>query len=694
MLFKLPLLNIKRSLRDYAIYFFTLLIGVAVFYVFNAIETQTAYIDVSKDTREMIKLMNTILSGVSVFVSVVLGLLIVYASRFLMKRRNKEFAIYLSLGMSKGSVSLMMLLETVLIGLGSLAAGLVLGVGLSQLMSAMVVNLFEADMTSFKFTFSGGATVKTVIYFGIMYIVVMIFNTITIGRCKLIDLISSGRRSEELKLRNPILSIVIFMISAAVLGWAYWRVGWSKTAMSERVLLLCILLGAVSTFFIFWSVSGLLLRVSMSIKRTYYRGLNCFTVRQISSRINTMVFSMAVICLMLFVTVCLLAVAFSLRTTLNEGLKKYCPVDFEISYYNLEDGEDFGSCEEVFREHGYEPEDYCDRCVSVHMYKGTVKVPDIVGKYMDEFADLSENNMMVTAPGSVLPVYSVGEYNALLDLRGTGEEKLSLEEDEFALLCNVDAVMPVYDKALKDGAEIEFNGRKLHNGYDKCVDGFVLISVSRGNPGVIIVPDSAAEGVEYMYEHFSGMYKESGKKDKRKADERFLAAFEESFKGFNTDAVLQGDGSEPAKKYAGELTKLQLGDTTIGVTAIGTFLALYIGLVFLITCGALLALKQLSEAADSVGRYDILRKIGTDEQDISRSLFRQTGIFFLLPMLLACIHTVAGMKFSRRVLDFFIKEGFVRSMVSTSVIILLIYGGYFVITYFMSRSMIRGRNDR
>ena len=692
MLFKLPLLNIKRSLRDYAIYFFTLLIGVAVFYVFNAIETQTAYLEVSKDTKSMIKQMNTILSAVSVFVSVVLGMLIVYASRFLMKRRHREFAIYLTLGMSKTRVSAILLFETILIGLGSLAAGLVIGVGLSQLMSAMVVNLFEADMTSFKFTFSGSATVKTIIYFGLMYLVVMIFNSISISRCKLIDLISRGRRSEELRLRSPIVSIVMFFAAAAALGWAYWRVGWSKAPLSNNVILVCIVIGSVTTYLLFRSVSGLLLSAAMSRKRSYFRGLNCFTVRQISSRINTMVLSMSLICLMLFVTICLLSVSFSLRRTLNEGLQKYCPVDFEISYFDNSENA-YKSCEDIFRAAGYEPEDYCERHASATMYGGGTKVEDLMGSHLQEYTEIEHNGIFVVPSESTLPAYTVSEYNALLDLRGTDDERISLKDDEFALLCNVDDIMPVYDKALADGAEIEFNGHKLKNAYDRCVDGFILISISRGNPGVIIVPDKAAEGAKVMYEHYAGVYSETGKKGKREADERFLAAFEDAFKDYsiNEELTPAPDGS---KKYAGELTRLQLGDESIGVAAIGTFLALYIGIVFLISSGAILALKQLSETADSTARYEILRKIGADERDITRSLFRQTGVFFLLPMLLACIHTAAGMRFSKRLFDFFIKEGFVSSMLFSAVILLLIYGGYFLITYFMSLTMIRGRSDR
>ena len=85
MLCKLSIKNIKKSFKDYAIYFFTLILGISIFYVFNALDSQTVMINVSSSTQDIIELMMTILSSVSVFVSFILGFLIIYASRFLMK---------------------------------------------------------------------------------------------------------------------------------------------------------------------------------------------------------------------------------------------------------------------------------------------------------------------------------------------------------------------------------------------------------------------------------------------------------------------------------------------------------------------------------------------------------------------------------------------------------------------------------
>ncbi len=102
LVFKLSLKNMKKSIKDYAIYFLTLVLGVAIFYMFNSLDSQEAMLEVSKSTHELIKLMISMLGIVSVFVAIVLGLLIVYANNFLINRRKKEFGIYMTLRNGKG----------------------------------------------------------------------------------------------------------------------------------------------------------------------------------------------------------------------------------------------------------------------------------------------------------------------------------------------------------------------------------------------------------------------------------------------------------------------------------------------------------------------------------------------------------------------------------------------------------------
>ncbi|MDE6102569.1 MAG: FtsX-like permease family protein, partial [Ruminococcus sp.] len=667
MLFKLSVSNIRKSFRDYAIYFFTLIIGVAVFYVFNAVGEQTAFLKVSQNTNTIIELLKQMLNGISVFVSIVLGLLIVYASRFLMKRRNKEFALYLILGMGKSKISAILLIETIIIGLGSLGVGLLIGIGLSQLMSTLVANLFEADMTEYTFMVSSEAIIKTAIYFGIMYLVVMFFNSFMISKCKLINLLQSGKKSEKLKLKNPVLCVIIFIISACALGYAYYTAGWKTNDMSTEKLLKLIATGAVSTLLIFWSVSGMMLRVVMSMKKTYYKGLNSFTFRQISSKVNTTVASMTVICLMLFVTICTLSSAFSIRNSMNANLKEMCPADLELQYteYNNQTYQDIHvDFVEKAKEYGYDFEEDLSEYVHFHDYgDDNFTFADSLGSNLEEI----QQQYMYLDYEALEDIVRISDYNAIRRLYG--REEITLNDNEFALMCDFKSFKAIRDETLKTDKEINIFGHTLTSKYDECQDGFIDISSQHINIGFYVVPDSVVDENYAKKDYLIGNYNAETKEDKQIIEDKINNKYRDFFKEYTSS---RNDRNVGYSYYMN--TRIDIAESTIGLGAMVTFIGLYIGLIFLISCAAILALKQLSESVDSISRYEMLRKIGAEESDISKSLFRQTGIFFLLPLLLACVHSVFGMKFATFILETFGTEKLAESIGFTSIMILLIYG--------------------
>ena len=388
MLFNLAIKNIKKSFKDYAIYFLTIILGVAIFYVFNAIDSQTAMLNISKRTDEIIKLMTNILSGVSVFVTIVLAFLIIYANKFLMKRRKKEFAIYLTLGMSKSRISLILFLEMLFIGIISLSVGLLLGVFLSQIMSVIVANMFRADLSNFTFVFSKSSFMKTLIYFGIMYLVVMLFNTISISKNKLIDLLQSNKKSEKVKLKNSVVCTIIFIISICILSYSYYSVTINfEKLLNGMQILVPIVLGILSTFLIFWSLSGLILKILKKNKNLYYKDLNSFTVKQISSKINTTVFSVTIICLMLFITICILSSSLSMKNSLNKNLIDYVPRDIEIGKSIHLDEEDNAklTVTEVFSKYDIDYQKYLKNIVEFSLYSDeNITLKTTLGDYYEK----------------------------------------------------------------------------------------------------------------------------------------------------------------------------------------------------------------------------------------------------------------------------------------------------------------------
>ena len=679
MLFKLSLSNIRKSLRDYAIYFVTLVIGVSVFYVFNAIGDQAVYMQVSENRDDIIELLTNTLSGISVFVAVLLGLIIVYANRFLMKRRNMEFALYLMLGMGKGKISAILFIETLLIGTGSIVVGLLIGIGISQLMSALVANFFEADMSSYSFCISNEAIIKTILYFLVMYIVVIFFNSITINHFKLIDLIQSKKKSEKIRLKNPILCILIFIVSAAVLAYAYYRVC-DVDAIADSNITIYIALGIITTFFIFWSISGLFLRMIMSMKNIYYKGLNCFTFRQISSKVNTAVMSMTVICIMLFVTICTLSSAFSIKNSMNANLNELCPADFEIEYQKFSDEEKKKPIPtdimEVYDHYGYDITEDFEEYVHFSSYMDSnFTFEKALGEHYQEAKD-SSPYAMFDVPESIV---KVSDYNELMKLYG--REPITLQSDEFVIIGNFQTAVSIRDKYLEKGDEINIFGHTLKSKYDSCQDGFISISSQPLNAGTFIVSDDVVDESGVECDYFIGNYNADTKEGKTEIEKELKGISENVVKHMNDSGNYSIDFD----------TKIEIAEATVGLSAMIAFIGLYIGIIFLISCAAIIALKQLSESVDNISQYEMLRKIGVEESDISKSLFRQTGIFFLMPLLLACVHSIFGMKFSMFILEVFGTGKLIESVVSTSIIILLIYGIYFFVTYFCSKGIIRGK---
>ena len=449
MLFKLSIKNMKKSFKDYAIYFLTLVLGVAIFYMFNSLDTQQAMLDVSTSTREIIKLMIGMLNIVSVFVAVTLGLLIAYANNFLINRRKKEFGIYMTLGMGKRQISKIILFETILVGIVSLVCGIVIGVFASQFMSVLVAKLFEADMSKFTFVFSREACIKTCIYFAIMYLAVMIFNTITISRYKLINLLTAIKKNEKVKMKNPFISILIFLIAAGILGFCYYKVTVEADTIREiSQMLQIILLGILGTFLIFWSLSGFILRLVQSLKGTYLKGTNMFVLRQINNKINTTVISMTVICLMLFMTISILSSSLSLRNTMQKDLLDMTPVDLNLyKTANLPEeyeryGKKYRATEEAIEDSKITiVETLKNNDFDISKLKDIVEIPiyatndltwgDFIG---DKYEEVKAQFPMLKYD-TAETIVKVSDYNRLAKLYGN--EQYSLNDDEYIYFANL-----------------------------------------------------------------------------------------------------------------------------------------------------------------------------------------------------------------------------------------------------------------
>ncbi len=482
-LFSLALRNIKKSIKDYSIYFITLVIAVAIFYIFNSVDSQTAMMSISKSTMEIVQAIVYVLSYISVFVSIVLGFLIVYANNFLIKRRKKEIGIYLTLGMSKFKVSTVLVLETIIIGVISLGIGLILGVGLSQLLSIFTAKLFEADMTKFTFVFSSGAMVSAVINFSFIYVIVMIFNIITLNRFKLIDLLYANRKNEKVKIKNGWLIFTIFIVSVVLIGYAYKLLYDGALLVVGRDFLIMIILGSIGTFLFFLSVSGFLLKVVQMRKKIYYKGLNMFILKQVNNKINTHVVSTTVISLMLLLTIGILSSSLAMASAMNASYIDNCPSDITVLFLDIE------SLQKLKQEPSYQRIVKHDYQFSYLNLKG-LSQGDFISPKNDMYKQM---DILKEQP---MKVIKESDYNQIMSLNGKTDKNIHLANNQYQLVATLPMALECYNQFLEDDSTIKVGETTLTSLTNQVVE--LSITNSSGNEGFIVVNDEIVNMVKYQ----------------------------------------------------------------------------------------------------------------------------------------------------------------------------------------------------
>lgn len=662
MLFKLSLKNIKKSFKDYAIYFLTLVLGVAIFYVFNAMDSQQAMLELNDAEKEIIGLMNEFLGGVSIFVAIVLGFLIIYASRFLIKRRKKEFGIYLTLGMGKRDVSKILLMETFIIGIISLVAGLIIGIIASQFMSIVVANLFEADMSEFTFVFSKAAAIKTIFYYVIIYLIVMIFNVFAVTKYKLIDLLNASKKGEKIKVRSLGLSVVIFLIAVVILGIAYYFA--TQRLDSLDLFGTSILLGIIGTFLLFFGISGFILKLVQSNKKLYLKNLNIFILRQINSKVNTTVFSMSIICLLLFFTITIFSSAWSINMSLKNDLRYGTPADVLVYTYSDAEGK---TAKNILTKVGYNLDNFAEYTESYTYGFDTVTVGSLLTPILND-VQKDYPNLLVD---NWLPVMTISDYNKIASFYGN--QTYTLNEDEFILVADYEQMLQYENKALAKGVTIQIGDKTLHNKYKECVEGLLQMSGNKSNTGIVVVPDDIDISSSEITENFLAA---NFKGDKDEANSELMSYMDE----------INGEGAVAD-------TKIDIYTASTGLRAIMIFIGLYLGIIFLISSAAILALKELSDSSDNKEKYGMLRRIGVDDRKLNKALFIQIGIFFMLPLLVAIIHSVFGIMSASKIMESMSVTTNISSIAMTALLIIAIYGGYFIVTYFTSKRIINEKSE-
>lgn len=724
MLCKLAWGNVRRAGRDYLVYLLTLTLGVTVFYAFNTVSMQVDIAGI--DEEGLAQVMGSMLGYLTYFLAGVMAFLMVYANNFIMKRRKKEFGLYQVLGMGRGRVATIMALETVIVSVVAFVAGIVLGVGLSQLMTFFTASLFKTQIANFHFFFSVHAFNLTLACMLVMFVLTLLLNLRAVRRTKLIELMGAERRNESIKTRNPWIAIAIFAVGVVLVGVAYYRLlrdGFPLTetgdklhgAMSQFGITTAMV--TVGTFALFWGLSGMLIKLLQSLRGVYWRGLNMFTVRQLSAKVNTVCFSMGVIAMILFLAITSVTCGMSIANVMNENLERYNPVDVSQTYiYYTPDTLDY------YKEYVNPSE--ADRMAladaTVDLYAAwhgerkpadnndetgkKVSIADVAGEHVQIDSYLSYPlggsgpsvvaGEMCKAMGEKLPkvlegsnaddmglfVTPASQYNKLRQMMG--EEPVSIGRDQYVLTCDMGGELgDLYTKYMAGGHTLTLGGHELKPATDKSDKDTAAIANSAmgSNPGTVVVADELLSQLNLQPYASSLLVNYKQGMDVTKADE--------SIKYTMLDNLLV-DGKEPGS-WGVFITRSEMYTQAAQMNGMISYLAIYIGFVLVVACAAILSIQQLSNVADGSRSYRVLAQIGCDDRQIRHSVMAQQAVFFLFPLAVGLAHSFVALKVIIEMVSIFGDMSIGGTVGLTCAIFLAAYGGYFLVTYLMSAGMVQ-----
>lgn len=681
---RIALGNVRRSIKDFGIYFLTLVLGVAVYYAFNSVTQQSAVLKLSGNMRTLVQELGTIIGGVSVFVAVLLAFLVLFGNRFLIRRRKREFAIYLTLGMDRRHVSGIVAMESLVVGAGALVVGLAVGVLLSQALLYATARLFNTHVTGFGLMFSGQACAYTVLSFAVIFLVVGALNVLEVSRFRLIDLMNADRKGEKSLVRNLPLSVALFVVSLALIGVAYHELRVNGMYAIDWRFNLATALVSVGTFLLFFSVSGFLLRLGQSARGFYLRGFNMFALRQLSSRVNSAWVSISIVCAALFLAITSTCGGFAIVSSINQSVSAITHYDVSIAMYSTAAKDASSSAAAITDGSGMESllkasipdwDSLVADSARIDLYQDPSMRLNLKALRGDTGVALPDSFAKYTNGLDKVPIYvvSLSQYNAILALRG--DKPATLKANEALVTTDMNNMVSFWQRvALKRegfdflGTAMRLRARSTTMEYQNSVNTSV---------GTIVVPDAALESKRAQLKPRSSLLNVKAKDSRAEA-----RLYKEVVKAHQPGLLFAAESKSTAK------------EEVVGLTAIVGYLALYIGFVLFVSCAAILAIQQLSDVAESAPRYRVLFDLGAERSMVNHAILAQIATYFLFPLVVALAHSYVALGVLGGVIKTLGVLDFLRPLGITMAIVLVLYGGYFLLTYGMARGVIGEKVQR
>ena len=665
MLGKLSVRNAKRQAKDYIIYFITVIISVALMFSFNSIAVSG---DISELSTYMKDFGKAIL-GISVIIIFVMAWLINYTMKFMLEKRSKEFGTYQILGIEKKDISNMFTLENILIGSLAFVLGVGAGLFLNQFLTSIIMNLFNQPY-QIQIVFDIKAVGLTALYFFGIFVLVLLNCRRKIKKTKVYNLLYADKKNENNVIKKSKGNIIVFITSLVLLLLAYFindREFSNMSNMTGRNIFIALVMLIIGIYLFYISISSFIVKRYLQNKSRKYKKSNMFLYRNLTSKINTMSITMGTIALMFTFILVGGNVALLMNNMLNNEIEMGYP--FEITMSSLD--KDFSIYKDYINKNAKVKEMYEYDLYDVHNtnIRRALDGSAFESRYYydtDSVMLLKDYNKLRQMLG--YEQVSLGENEAIIHSMKTAEEKFEkyIEQNNLIEICNKNlTIKQVNGESI---SQISFNGYTycivvpdymeqllLNEQIETRKDGDLIYNHKLAVTTEEITTQDFARGLEELIprEEFTITSEYGG--------ERYEQSIERGLAYFHT----KGERLSEAKSFY----------------AIISFLAFYVALIFVMATATLLAIQQLSDSEKYKYRYELLKKLGMDELEINRTIFKQLFFYFAIPMLLPFILSIPIILSISKIFTIAVTiEEIIRNIGIIYGMFILVYGIYFIAT--------------
>lgn len=589
----------------------------------------------------------------SIIVLIVVSWLIHYMTRFMLERRSREFGTYLILGMEHRDVSKMFFYENIIFGIISFVLGCFLGSFIFQGL-LFVISTFFGEEYKIKADFNLAALILTIVYYFFIQCIVVIRNQRYLQKLKIKDLMNADKVNEQVKVKHVKRNVILFLLSIVA----------GVVACSKAPVIVVIICMILFIYGFYIGISGIMVLLIQKCKRFKYKKLNVFVFRQLSSKINTMGFTMGTIAVLF--TLALLSSNYAIGLSNFKGeIEKYAP--FDICITDLDAGEDFAEVREMLKADGWIKNDlvYSIYRSEDSKFTGILKDNQVSGGYFqyDTYMRLSDYNI----------------------LRGfLGLEEVDLNDNEY-LIHSVASVSNYYEEWQKENPELEINGE-----FYQCKGVFDEDFAQNGQNGagfIVVVPDAVTVNMEVYYSQYAC---DTLKETDNDLYLKILDYVSQDAENWATSGAAEGEldhgmgidsiyviYDNVMVKNGGIVSEVEAAIITV-VSSI-----FYVALVFICVALTILAVQQLSDAAKYKFRYKVLHHLGVNDHQKSKLVLKQLLVYFGFPIMIpVMVSMIISLKLNQVMLSGTQIQSDNYTFFGLALVLFLIaYGIYFSVTY-------------